>query len=122
MNSRSVEGGFRPSTDGAAAEAARGMVASASPHATRAGVEILEAGGNAFDAACAVAFALSVCEPHMSGLGGQSLGILHARGRTVALDGSSRVPSLANREAVAGEHRRDGYRAATVPSTPATLA
>jgi gamma-glutamyltranspeptidase/glutathione hydrolase len=98
------------------------MVASASPHATRAGVEILEAGGNAFDAACAVAFALSVCEPHMSGLGGQTLGIVHTRGRTVALDGSSRVPSLANREAVAGQHRRDGYRAATVPSTPATLA
>jgi len=97
-------------------------VASASPHATRAGVEVLESGGNAFDAACAVAFALSVCEPHMSGLGGQTLGLLHAAGRTVAMDGSSRVPSLSNRPSVMGEQRRDGYRAATVPSTPAALA
>ncbi len=122
MNLAEIEGRFDPSRNGAAAEARGGMVASASPHATRAGVQILEAGGNAFDAACAVAFALSVCEPHMSGLGGQTLGLLYRAGRTVALDGSSRVPSLANRPSVSDPDRRDGYRAATVPSTPATLA
>ncbi|MFP4177383.1 MAG: gamma-glutamyltransferase [Acholeplasmataceae bacterium] len=47
-----------------------GMVATASSYATKVGLDILKDGGNAFDAAIAVAFALGVTEPNASGIGG----------------------------------------------------
>lgn len=47
-----------------------GMVAASRKEAAQIGTEILLSGGNAFDAAAAVALSLSVCEPQMSGLGG----------------------------------------------------
>ncbi len=102
-----------------------GMVATAHYGATAAGVEMLEAGGNAFDAAVAAAFALGVCEPAASGLGGQTMMLVHdaASGRTFALDGSSRAPNRATADAFTDPRaeRRRGYRATTVPSTPAVL-
>ena len=102
-----------------------GMVATAHNGATAAGVEVLEAGGNAFDAAVAAAFALGVCEPAASGLGGQTMMLVHdaASGRTFALDGSSRAPNRATADAFtdARAERRRGFLATTVPSTPAVL-
>ena len=102
-----------------------GMVATAHHCATAAGVEMLEAGGNAFDAAVAAALALGVSEPAGSGLGGQTMMLVHEAesDRTFALDGSSRAPNRAVTDAFTDPRaeRRRGYRATTVPSTPAVL-
>ncbi len=98
------------------------MVSSAFPNATRAGLEMLKKGGNAIDAACATALALGVCEPQASGIGGQSLAIIHINGKTISIDGSSRAPSLAHMSLFDKRSKRlIGYKATTVPSTISTL-
>jgi gamma-glutamyltranspeptidase / glutathione hydrolase len=122
MKLERIEGRFAPTDDGKCAVSDGGMVSTAFPEATEAGVEMLRQGGNAIDAAVASAFALGVCEPQASGLGGQTTAILHYKGDTIALDGSSRVPSLAHIDRIDKKTQRfQGYKAATVPSTPAVL-
>lgn len=100
-----------------------GMVASAHYEATAAGAEMLAAGGNAIDSAVATAFALGVCEPAASGLGGQTMALIHLAetGKTLALDGSSRAPNRATPGSLDSVERLQGHRATTVPSTPAVL-
>lgn len=120
MRLSAVEKPFTATDDGKCAVSARGMVASAFPEATSAGVAMLEAGGNAVDAACAVTFALAVCEPQASGLGGHAYGLMHRDGRTVAIDGSGRAPSLAHRDRITPGALRVGHQGTTVPSLPAT--
>jgi gamma-glutamyltranspeptidase/glutathione hydrolase len=73
----------------------RGMVSSAHPLATQAGLEILEAGGNAFDAAVAVAATLNVVEPMMSGMAGFGASLLYdaSKGTIRCLDSSGRFPA-----------------------------
>lgn len=63
-----------------AATAKRGMVVSQSKAAAEAGVAVLDAGGNAIDAAVAAAFALSTVEPWNSGLGGIGHAVIHRAG------------------------------------------
>lgn len=101
----------------------KGMVSTAHWAASEAGAEVLAEGGNAVDAAVAAAFALGVCEPAASGLGGQTMMVVHTadRRRTVALDGSSFAPNRAVPGSLSAEDRQRGYRATTVPTTPATL-
>ena len=118
MNIEKIESSFTPTRDKKCSTSKKGMVSSAFPDATKAGVEMLKKGGNAIDAACATALTLGVCEPQASGLGGQSMGIIHINGKSYAIDGSSRSPSLAHSSVYTNKkNRRLGYKATTVPST-----
>ena len=106
-------------------------VATAHPLATEAAHEILEAGGNAFDAAVTASAVLAVVEPYSSGLGGGGFWLLHRAddGRQVMVDGRERAPLAATRdrylddagEIVAGLSV-NGPLSAGIPGEPAALA
>lgn len=105
-------------------------IASAHPLATQAGHEILARGGNAFDAAVAVAAALAVVEPFHSGLGGGGFFLLHrARdGLEIMIDARERAPLAAARDMYLDREGQpvpglsiDGALAAAIPGLPAGL-
>jgi len=89
------EGPATTSTATRAAVGTNGMVSAAHPLATRAGVEVLEGGGNAFDAAVAVGAALNVVEPMMSGVGGYGATVVYdaEKGQTRFLETGSKTPA-----------------------------
>lgn len=105
-------------------------VATAHPLATAAGIEILAAGGNAFDAAVAVSATLAVVEPYSSGLGGGGFWLLHdaKTARSLMLDGRERAPQSAGPDLLLnanGEYDRalalDTARGSGIPGMVAAL-
>jgi gamma-glutamyltranspeptidase/glutathione hydrolase len=75
--------------------ARQGMVATSQPLAAMAGLRLLMAGGNAADAAVAVAAMLNVVEPTSTGIGGDCFALVFeaATGQVTALNGSGRAPA-----------------------------
>ena len=102
-----------------------GMVSTAHPLATEAGLSVLADGGNAFDAAVAIAAALNVVEPMMSGIGGYGTILVYdaKTRRTRFLNSSGRIPAAVNSDAFRAP--TPGYlenrRGAKAISTPGNL-
>ena len=105
-------------------------VASAHPLATQAGMEMLTAGGNAFDAAVGVTAVLAVVGPHGSGRGGGGFWLLHREsdGLDVMIDGRERAPLAATRDMYLDDNGDvvpglsiNGALAAGIPGEPAAL-
>jgi len=106
-------------------------IASANFHATDAGLEVLAKGGNAFDAAIAVASTLSLVEPESSGIGGGFMAVLHraSDGKDIFIDARETAPAAVNAKDYLnkdGEPNRDtalnGPLSAGIPGEPAGLA
>jgi gamma-glutamyltranspeptidase / glutathione hydrolase len=119
----------RPTDAAHPAVAHKGAIASAYPLASEAGQEILKEGGNAFDAAVAVAAALAVVEPSSSGLGGGGFFLLHRQsdGFETMVDAREKAPGAATRDMYldkAGNVTKgstDGPISAAIPGEPAAF-
>jgi len=111
--------------------ASNGMVASQEARATRVGVEVLQQGGNAVDAAVAVGFALAVTHPQAGNLGGGGFMLVHLaeRKETAAIDYRETAPQAVTRDIFLDpkgeadpQKSRDSALAVGVPGTVAGLA
>ena len=91
-----------------------GVVTTAHPLATTAGVKMLAAGGNAMDAAVAAAFTLSVVEPSMSGIGGRAQILIYTpTGGVHGIDATTQAPPFYKfKDTLAVEY---GYETIAVP-------
>lgn len=113
------------------ADGSKAAIASAHPLATAAGFEILDKGGNVFDAAVAVSATLAVVEPSGSGLGGGGYWLLHREsdGFETVIDGREKAPLAAHQAMFVDKSGKaipklslDGALAAAIPGMPAALA
>ncbi len=116
-------------TAGQPVRAEHGMVASAHQLASEVGAQILKDGGNAVDAAVAVALALAVVYPEAGNLGGGGFMLIRmADSRTVAIDYRESAPAAATRDmyvdangALISNASLVGYKASGIPGTVAGL-
>src|SRR5216684_339761 len=112
-----------------AVRASHGMVAADEQLGSEAGIEILKRGGNAIDAAVAVAFTLAVVEPAAGNIGGGGFMLIRlADGKTTFLDYREVAPGKATRDMYIGKDSKldedasvIGYRSVAVPGTIAGL-
>lgn len=106
----------------AATRAPHGMVASSQPLAAQVGLQVLKDGGNAADAAIAVAAMVNVTEPMMNGLGGDAFVLVRWQGKLHGLNASGICPQAMTRDvfAEAGWQRmpQAGWGSVCVPSAP----
>ena len=119
------------------ARASKGMVATKDRHATEAGVAMLEAGGNAVDAAVAACFAVGVVEPASSGIGGGGYLVYQVGGSGGVVGFPMRGPLAAQPDmyeltgeastgsfgwaGVANDENIDGFRSIATPGAVAGL-
>lgn len=106
--------------------AQRGMVAASQPLAAQAGIEVMQKGGNAIDAAIATAAALTVVEPTGCGIGGDAFALVWCKGQLHGLNGNGHAPAALSIEAVkaAGHDQMPlyGWTPVTVPGCPSAWA
>ncbi|MFB5190545.1 gamma-glutamyltransferase [Alicyclobacillus fastidiosus] len=102
--------------------ARKGMVATSHPLAAAAGLQVLQQGGNAIDAAVATAAALTVVEPTSNGIGSDSFAIVWHKGQMYGLNGSGVAPAGLSLEELSRRGHQEmpkfGWMPVTVPGTP----
>jgi gamma-glutamyltranspeptidase / glutathione hydrolase len=125
--------GFNPIASLAAfprpAKSQQAMVATAHPLATAAGLEVMQVGGNAIDAAVASTLAISVVEPFSAGIGGGGFLLVQTQAGIEALDFRERAPQKASRNMYLDANGKvkpnaslEGHLAAGIPGTVSGLA
>lgn len=105
--------------------AKNGMVASSTPQSAQAGLEIMQKGGNAIDAAIAAAITQTVCEPCSNGIGSDAFAILWTKGKLYGINASgpsAMAQTLADLKAEHSNMPKYGWPAVNVPGAPAAWA
>ncbi|NBZ89544.1 gamma-glutamyltransferase family protein [Stagnihabitans tardus] len=101
--------------------ASNGMAATSHPLAAATAIDMLKQGGNAVDAAIAAALLLGICEPQMTGIGGDCFILLKPAGsdEVLALNGSGRSPAAATAQRLRDQGHKTvpirGIEAVTLP-------
>ena len=123
------QGSWTPSQSRPDIRGVSGAVSSGHPLATAAGYDVLRRGGNAIDAAVAMAGVLAVVRPHMNGVGGDAFALIFdaSTGSVAGLNGSGRAgalaePSFFREKGVEGQIPEKGPLSVSVPGAVAAWA